>query len=327
MLKKSRTFVVPSRIQTHMLKKVVFTSWLTVLLHCLLVTQLHGQPVTLSREFGANLGFSSFLGDLGGSNDIGRPFFWDIDPEITRPAIGFVFRQEIIPRTAFRFNAYASMLRANDALTQNEWRNWRNMSMRTPIVEASAMLELSLNRFTGMKKKRWTPYIYGGVGAFYFNPQAKYNNEWVDLQPLGTEGQGLPEYPDRKKYSRIAVCFPLGAGFRILTYNNWVMRFEMASRFTTTDYIDDVSTYYPNPDYYFLHYELEQAIMAAALSNPSVTPVPVDHPLWGTPETLKGDPTNNDSYIFGGMLTFTYHIEFKRKVNNIRCYFDEDNKR
>ena len=248
MLKKSRTFVVPSRIQTHMLKKVVFTSWLTVLLHCLLVTQLHGQPVTLSREFGANLGFSSFLGDLGGSNDIGRPFFWDIDPEITRPAIGFVFRQEIIPRTAFRFNAYASMLRANDALTQNEWRNWRNMSMRTPIVEASAMLELSLNRFTGMKKKRWTPYIYGGVGAFYFNPQAKYNNEWVDLQPLGTEGQGLPEYPDRKKYSRIAVCFPLGAGFRILTYNNWVMGFEMASRFTTTDYIDDVSTYYPNPD-------------------------------------------------------------------------------
>lgn len=186
------------------------------------------------------------------------------------------------------------------------------------------MIELSANRFTGMKKKRWTPYIYGGVGGFYFNPQAKYGDEWVDLQPLGTEGQGLPEYPDRQKYSRIAICFPVGAGFRVLTYNNWVMGFEMAARFTTTDYLDDVSGYYPNPDYYFLHYDLETAIMAASLANPAVLPPPADSPLWGAPETMKGDPTNNDSYIFGGMITFTYHMEFQRKVNNIRCYFNDN---
>lgn len=310
-----------------MLKKYLTKICSTGIVLLLLSIHTHAQPVTLSREFGANLGFSSFLGDLGGSSDVGRPFFWDIDPEITRPALGVVFRQEIIPRTAFRFNAYASVLRANDALTTNEWRQWRNASVRTPIVEVSGAIELSANRFTGMKKKRWTPYIYAGVGAFYFNPQAKYEGEWVDLQPLGTEGQGLPEYPDRKKYSRIAVCFPIGGGFRVLTVNNWVMGFEMAARFTTTDYIDDVSGYYPNPDYYFLHYDLETAIMAATLSNPAVLPPPADSPLWGAPETMKGDPTDKDSYIFGGMLTFTYHMEFKRKVNNIRCYFNDDNRR
>jgi len=43
-------------------------------------------------------------------------------------------------------------------------------------------------------------------------------------------------------------------------------------------------------------------------------------------EEGRGDPTNNDTYVFGGMLTFTYHIEFQRKVNTIKCYFDEDNK-
>ena len=37
-----------------------------------------------------------------------------------------------------------------------------------------------------------------GVGYFSFNPQAKLGNRWIDLQPLSTEGQGFPEYPDRK---------------------------------------------------------------------------------------------------------------------------------
>lgn len=283
----------------------------------------YSQPVVLSREFGANLGFSSFLGDLGGSDQIGRPLFWDIDPEVTRPALGFVFRQEIIPRTAFRFNLYASVLRGNDALSDNEFRNYRNLNFRSPIVETSGMLELSLNRFTGIKKKHWTPYIFGGIGAFYFNPQAKYDGKWVNLQPLGTEGQGLPEYPDRHKYSNIAMCFPLGAGFRVLTYKNWVVGFEAACRFTTTDYIDDVSKYYPNPDYYYLHYDLETAVMAAALSNPSDG----TRPDLIVPEGGRGDPTNNDTYVFGGLLTFTYHMEFQRKINSTKCYFDQKNKR
>lgn len=287
-----------------------------------LSSQAFAQPVTLSREFGLNIGFANFLGDLGGSDDIGRPFFWDVDPEVTRPALGLVYRQEIIPRTAFRFNLYASMLHGNDALSDNEFRNYRNLHFRSPIVEASGMLELSLNRFTGIKKKRWTPYVFGGVGVFYFNPQAKYDGKWVNLQPLGTEGQGLPEYPDRHKYSQIAMCFPLGAGIRILTYNDWVLGFEAAARFTTTDYIDDVSTYYPNPDYYFIHYDLETATMAAALSNPSDG----SRPDLVQPEWRRGDSGDNDTYVFGGLITFTYHMEFQRKINSTKCYFDGKNK-
>ncbi len=314
-------FVVPLSL-THMQRKIGIKCFMLGIALFSLFQVNYAQPVTLSREFGANLGFSSFLGDLGGSDDIGRPFFWDIDPAVTRPALGFVFRQEIIPRTAFRFNLFASMLKGDDALTDNEFRNYRNLSFRSPIVEATGMIELSAFRFTGFNKKRWSPYIYGGIGAFYFNPQAQYNGKWVDLQPLGTEGQGLPEYPDRQKYSRIAVCFPLGGGFRILTYNHWVLGFEMACRFTTTDYIDDVSSYYPNPDYYFLHYDLDKAIMAATLSNQADG----SRPDLVQIEEGRGDPTNNDTYIFGGMLTFTYHIEFHRKVNTIRCYFDGDNK-
>lgn len=315
------TFVVPFSL-TYMRRNIVIICFTIGIVLLGLSTKGYTQPITLSREFGANLGFSSFLGDLGGSDLDGRPLFWDIDPAVTRPALGIVFRQELIPRAAFRFNGYFSMLRGDDALTDNEFRSYRNLSFRSPIAEVSGMIELSANRFTGIKKKRWSPYIYAGVGGFYFNPQAKYDGNWVNLREIGTEGQGLPEYPDRQKYSKIAMCFPIGGGIRVLTRNNWVMGFEMAARFTTTDYIDDVSTFYPNPDYYFLHYDLEQAVMAAALSNPSDGTRPdLINPEWG-----RGDPTNNDTYIFGGMLTFTYHMEFQRKVNTIRCYFDGDNK-
>ena len=101
---------------THMCKKLVKTCFAIGIALFGLSSQIYAQPITLSREFGANLGFSSFLGDLGGSDDIGRAFFWDIDPAVTRPALGVVFRQELIPKTAFRFNAYASMVRGDDDL-------------------------------------------------------------------------------------------------------------------------------------------------------------------------------------------------------------------
>lgn len=62
--------------------------------------------------------------------------------------------------------------------------------------------------------------------------------------------------------------------------------------------------------------------MAAALSNTSDG----TRPDLIEPEGGRGDPNNNDSYIFGGMITFTYHMEFQRNVSSIKCYFSEDNK-
>lgn len=275
------------------------------------------------REYGLNLGFSSFLGDLGGSDDIGRAFWWDIDPQVTRPAIGFIFRQEVFPRIALRYNLYYSELRGDDALTQNEWRNYRNLSFKSPIVEGSIMVELGLNRFSGPFKKKATPYIYGGLGGFWFNPKANYEGKWVELQPLGTEGQGLPAYPDKQKYSRLQACFPFGGGLRVITNNNWVVGLEMACRFTTTDYIDDVSGFYPNPDYYFEYYDPATAAMAAALSDRSDG----TNPAWtqaAQSEGGRGDPNNNDTYIFGGLFTLTYHFTSTKKYRSkLKCYFND----
>ena len=43
----------------------------------------------------------------------------------------------------------------------------------------------------GTKSSRVGFYLFAGVGGFYFDPKAQFQNTWVRLKPLGTEGQGL----------------------------------------------------------------------------------------------------------------------------------------
>jgi hypothetical protein len=39
-------------------------------------------------------------------------------------------------------------------------------------------------------------------------------NEWVDLRPLTTEGQGSPNYPDIKEYKNWGINIPISIGLK-----------------------------------------------------------------------------------------------------------------
>ena len=118
-------------------------------------------------------------------------------------------------------------------------------------------------------------YVFGGVGGFYFNPKGDFNGLTKDLWQLKTEGQGIyipgtPEYdswyvsyetpsgeildykdyafPHGESYQRLAICFPLGFGFRKSFHSLAGIKLEGGFRYTRTDYLDDVSTRYFNPD-------------------------------------------------------------------------------
>jgi len=284
----------------------------------LLSSSLFAQGKFREGEFGMNLGFSNFLGDLGGSPAEGRPLWFDVDPQVTRPAIGLMFRQEFYPHWSFRANFYYSVVRGNDELTENPWRSYRNLSFKSPIYELSAFIEWDLFRFTGTKKKNWTPFIYAGFGTFWYNPQAFYEGEWVELQPLGTEGQGLPQYEGKEPYDLNALCFPVGGGIKYKTKNNWILGLETSCRFTTTDYIDDVSTTYPDPAYIQEFYPADIADMVIALSNRS-DPNNTDFTV--TPGSGRGNPGYKDAYFMGGLFTITYHFERVKRPKPGSCYF------
>lgn len=273
---------------------------LTLICLGLFITSIYAQRQRLNSEIGGTIGVSYFLGDLGGGSGDGQAFLHDIDQQAMSPAVSFLYREEIVPLLAFRANLTYTLLRGDDAYSENESRMERNLSFRTNVWEATGMFEYSVFRFSGRDRKFFSPYVFAGLGLFYFNPKAEYNGYWIALQPLGTEGQGLPQYPEKEKYSRVQIVAPFGGGVRYLTNFGWVFGAEITWRVTNTDYIDDVSTIYPNTDYFFQNYDLATATLAANLSDR------MDRDI--TPEfEQRGNPEHKDMY-FMGMLTATYHI-------------------
>ena len=273
-----------------------------LILSCLflLVSSTYSQRMRLNSEIGFTTGVTYFLGDLGGGTGEGQAFLHDIDKEAIAPAISFLYREEIVPLLAFRTNLTYTILRGDDANSENESRAIRNLSFKSNVWEATAMFEYSVFRFSGRDRKFFSPYVFAGAGLLYFNPKAEYNGYWIALQPLGTEGQGMPQYPEREKYSRVQMVLPFGGGVRYLTNFGWVFGAEVTWRFTNTDYLDDVSTTYPNTDYFFQNYDLATATLAANLS---------DRQNGGTTNGggIRGNPEHKDMY-FMGMLTATYHM-------------------
>ncbi|MCC6938325.1 MAG: hypothetical protein IT226_08900 [Flavobacteriales bacterium] len=253
-------------------------------------------------EFG--LGISNFLGELGGRNQIGSPFVWDLELSQTRPAASLAYRYYLARQQSLRLRLTYGVLAGNDNLTTEPFRHNRNLNFKSDVVELSLVYELHLYReelghiydlrgVKGTKSGRVGLYFFGGVGAFYFDPRAQFNNAWVRLKPLHTEGQGLPG--GAEDYNNIQVCIPMGVGIRRALTKQWSAGLELQYTKTFTDYIDDESTkYYDNAAILAANGDI-----AAFLADPSLNELPWD--ATGT-NAQRGDETDLDAYLF---LKFT----------------------
>ncbi len=202
-------------------------------------------------DAGIELGTSGFYGDLGGANFIGRPLFFDLEKSLMKPAVSlhlrYYFSRRISARTSFSFTEVAG----DDKLIQPthdfapEWFRWyRNLNFESRIIEGTLVFEANLKRFEpGSKRYRFAPYILAGLGLFHFNPQAIYNGQLIELQPLRTEGQGFAG-SGVKDYSLIQPVVPFGIGLRYNISGDLIFGYEYRTNFTFTDYIDDVSGHY-----------------------------------------------------------------------------------
>ena len=120
----------------------------------------------------------------------------------------------------------------------------RNLSFETGLQELNMLLRLNLLR--GVKQP-FVPYVTGGGAVFRIDPYAfDAAGEKHHLYPLSTEGQGLAAYPERKVLSRVNLSIPLGAGLECRLTRTVRVDFEMLTRKSFTDHIDDVSSTYPD---------------------------------------------------------------------------------
>jgi len=291
------------------------------------------------RQLIVGAGVTNFLGDLGGANQIGRDFVYDLDIQSTRPSLLVGYRYQFNSYLFGRANLQWGILRSDDDLTEETFRNNRNLTFRSGFLEVDLLAEFyfiqnargNLYRLKGVRGRRGLKidiYVFGGLGFMYFNPKAEYQGSYVALQPLGTEGQGLSGEED--KYRRTTFTIPYGIGIGKSIDRYWAVNVEFTARVTFTDYIDDVSgDYYGRTNLYNAKLangsSEADARRAAVLSDPSVFLGGNDQEsrelnIAGESGTFRndladqqrGDPTDNDGFMTG-MITISRKIVKRRR--------------
>lgn len=112
----------------------------------------------------------------------------------------------------------------------------RDLSFRSNILELGLQLEYNILGYQPYAlSSPFSPYVFAGIAAFKFNPQTRYNNDWVNLKPLQTEGVN---------YKKLSMSIPFGAGLKYALNDHWNLGIEYGLRPTLTDYLDDVSKTY-----------------------------------------------------------------------------------
>jgi hypothetical protein len=271
-------------------------------------------------EIGLGLGPSFFLGDLGGTQGIGKGFIKDLDLPLTKFSKGAYFNYNPTEWFAFRVALNHSVLEGDDSQAPNAGgaevdRLKRNLSFKTNITEAYAAVELyptvAFERFDGLQGKL-RPYVLGGIGGFHFNPKAKdVDGKWVALQPLRLEGQGLPGGPKEYKLTQLEI--PMGFGFKYFVKENMYVGLEVLHRKLFTDYVDDVSSLsYIDPIKFSTY--LSPADEARARRLFYRGNYPSGAPNSSTNAYQRGDPKQNDAF-FSTILRFGWRLNGSNSPN------------
>ncbi len=170
-------------------------------------------------EGGLFAGFSNYLGDL-------------VEPRFTikqsSPAFGVFIRHNMSNRFSLRGNLLYGKLKGDDA---NYDRNKsRAANFESTLIELSAIGEYE---FRGNKRwsesgtftKTWSPYIFGGLGANFGNPEG-------ELTGTGDI--------DEKDFGNTHLAIPLGLGIRFDLSRKVNLGFEFGERFAFSDYLDGI---------------------------------------------------------------------------------------
>lgn len=237
----------------------------------------------LSRsEIGIHIGQMYYLGDINPLKQFYK----------SNLAGGLMYRFNLQNRLSLRFNITTGSVEAYDKDSNKPLLVNRNLDFQSRIHEIAGGIEFYHSPFQiGNKRYFGTFYFLTQVGLFYMNPTTQYNGEKIELNEVGTEGQGST-LNSKKRYNNLQLCLPIGVGGKITLGKIATFNIDIAIRKIFTDYLDDVaSDDYVDP----ISLAAANGSTAAALSNRS---------LDGSRFGKRGNSTTKDWYVYcGGMVT------------------------
>lgn len=267
-------------------------------------------------EVGLNLAPMNFLGDVGGNYGKGTTFLKDNNMQFMKLMKGAYVTVYPSSYLGVRLALNVGKLEGHDSIINSkggleEYRRERNLGFRSNLTEAYVAAEVYPTVFFEADPsdtyKKFRPYGVIGIGIFKFRPESEYITPtgirtWVDLKSLRTEGQGFDEYPDRKDYKLTQINVPLGVGFKYFVSETFHVGFEVMHRVTFTDYIDDVSTDYIDPNLFSKYLEPSLVPVAVQMSDRQNYFQTNSRPGFFRSEgDQRGQPKNNDSYFSAGI--------------------------
>ncbi|MCG8323709.1 MAG: DUF6089 family protein [Cytophagales bacterium] len=201
----------------------------------------------------------NYFGDLAPKSSIAST-----DISFTRPGIGVSIQRKVLPRVSVRGGLLFGRLQGSDfdSADPNDenarFRYVRNLQFRNDILEfsVSGVFDLIPSYGTFVTRSNFVPYVFAGVAVLHHNPQGLVPEtdvntgsplaeagQWVDLEPLGTEGQ-YSEGSGVSTYSNVQFAIPVGLGVRYRLSQAIDLELEVGYRHLFFDHIDDVSGSY-----------------------------------------------------------------------------------
>lgn len=205
-------------------------------------------------SIGISVNAFNYFGDLAP-----KPSILSTDISLTKPGIGLVGSYRVGPRISLRGAFTYGRVTGDDNgkgsknTDESIYRNIRNLSFRNDIKELSltGVFDLFKHNRSYISRLQFTPYAFIGIAVMHHNPQGKvpdgFNGpeagKWVDLEPLGTEGQYVEGF-GVDNYSKFQIAIPLGIGVRYKLSQNFDLAFEIGYRHLFFDHLDDVGGNY-----------------------------------------------------------------------------------
>lgn len=212
--------------------------------------------------------------------------------KITNGFIGAIVQYELQDQIMIRGSYSFARVNGSDTYSEKQNLQERNLQFESTVSEFVIVGEYYL---FNLYEKKFSPYAFIGLGVFHFDPYAYDSlNRKVFLKPLSTEGQGI--YPDKKPYSLWQPVIPLGGGIKFAITEDLRIGIEIGFRKLFTDYLDDVSTSYPDAN-----------DLLAAKGQTAVDfsyrgdEYPGGNTTFPTKDTQRGAAAQKDIYYFTGL--------------------------